>query len=148
MINYSSLNDAWGKKEIYKKKPEQKSETTQESLPTKQENFEKSVTNPAPTTSLDIKKDIFIETPFFETFQSCNMMEHITNCPECVNKLKEMFSQPKTITLPGCNIKISKDVLQVIFVIIIICIILLILSIFTEKNIPPAYNKYMYMPYY
>ncbi len=137
MINYSTINDAWGNKEIYKKNNDKKVE-------------KKSQTPEPTTTSVDIKKDIFIEPPVFENFSSCNMMEHISNCPECLQKMKELFSptHSETITLPGCNIKISKDVLQVIFVIIIICIILLILSIFTEKNIPPAYNKYMYMPYY
>jgi hypothetical protein len=148
MINYSSINDAWGKKDIYKNNTEKKTKPDNNSPPVQQA--------PEPTKELDIKKEIFIETPYFENFSSCNLMEHITNCSECKEKFKniskEMFGQTnETITLPGCNIKISKSALNVVFVLIIICIILLFISIITENktSLPPAYsNKYMYMPYY
>ena len=146
MINYSSINDAWGKKDIYKNNTEKKTKPDNNSTPVQQE----------PTKELDIKKEIFIETPYFENFSSCNLMEHITNCSECKEKFKniskEMFGQTnETITLPGCNIKISRSALNVVFVLIIICIILLFISIINENktSLPPAYsNKYMYMPYY
>ncbi len=141
MINYSTINDAWGNKEIYKKNDDKKVETKCQT-PTPE---------PTPTTSIDIKKDIFIEPPVVENFSSCNMMEHITNCPECLNKMKELFTPThgETITLPGCNIKISKDALKVVFVLIIICIILLFISIINKKDLPPAYSyKYQHMPYY
>jgi hypothetical protein len=162
MINYSSINDAWGKKEIYKKKPEAKTEIKTEikTQPEAKENIsEQKKTN-------DIKKNIFIESlPYenyehyehyehngnYEHFSSCNVIEHITNCPDCKNKFikfsKEMFSENNTITLPGCNIKISRESLKIIFIIIIISIILLVISIINEKTSMPAFNKYMYMPY-
>ncbi len=147
MINYSSINDAWGKKDIYKNNKETKIKTDANSKAIQQA--------PVPTKELDIKKEVFIESPSFENFSSCNLMEHIKNCSECKEKFKsiskEMFGQTnETITLPGCNIKISKDALKLLFVLIIICIILLFISIVTEKktDIIPAYgNKYMYIPY-
>lgn len=162
MINYSSINDAWGKKDIYKnnnkkinsanndsKSNQPLSEQVKPQVPVKVQ-----VPEQVPAKALDIKKDIFIENPFFENFSSCNFMEHIKNCSECKEKFKnfsqEMFGQTnQTITLPGCNIKISKDTLKVVFILIIICIILLFISIITEnKTCPsPYYNKYMYMPY-
>jgi hypothetical protein len=162
MINYSSINDAWGKKEIYKKKPEIKSQSEINEIKVKEKY------TPEQVTKHDIKKNIFIESlpnehyehnehnGNYEHFSSCNVMEHITNCPECKNKFmkfsQEMFSQTNnTITLPGCNIKISRDALKIIFILIIISIILLFISIINEKKaIPmpaPAFNKYMYMPY-
>lgn len=151
MINYSSINDAWGKKDIYKNNKDQKIKPDNNSMSNQQ------VPIPVPIKeSNSEKKEIFIESPYFEKFSSCNVMEHITNCPECKEKFKniskEMFGQTsETITLPGCNIKLSRDSLKVIFGLIIICIILLLISIITEYRTPvspPAFNKYMYMPYY
>jgi hypothetical protein len=159
MINYSSINDAWGKKDIYKNNKIHSVNNNSKSNQPLSEQVKTIVPMPAKVPeqvqALDIKKDIFIETPFFEKFSSCNFMDHIKNCSECKEKFKnfnqEMFGQTnQTITLPGCNIKLSKDTLKVVFILIIICIILLFISIINENKMCPTpayYNKYMYMPY-
>ena len=94
-------------------------------------------------------KNNIVEHPVIEKFQSCNVIEHIINCSECRNKLKNLFTienNNQIITLPGCNIKISKESLKILFILIIICIILLFISIITDKPVHSA-NKYMYLPY-
>ncbi len=153
MINYSSINDAWGKKEIYKKKQELNNSELNNSQNNNIQNNNTQNNNTQNNniqnnnTQDNMKNNIVLEHPTIEKFQSCNVIEHIANCNECRNKLKYLFTQNnEMITLPGCNIKISKDTLKILFILIIFCIILLFISIINDKQVP-ALNKYMYLPY-
>ncbi len=153
MINYSSINDAWGKKEIYKKN------VSIENNNSVSNTVSNTVSNKIEIPNISKKKDIFVETPAVEHFQSCSTMEHITNCPECKNKIMELFKQhnkkSKTINILGYKFKISKTTLNILFILIIICIILVVISIIQEKtniftdqcNKNLVSNKYMHMPY-
>ncbi len=135
MINYSSINDAWGnkEKEIYKNNESQNIETLN-NQPQRCEN--KQIEHFEVTTQP----------------KSCALMNHIKECSECRMKMAEMFTNTdnsntckKTINILGLKINITNDVLKVLFLIIIIAIFILLLSIinlsFTKTN-----TKYVVLP--
>lgn len=135
MINYSSINDAWGnkEKEIYKKNESQNIETLnnqpQRCENKKIENFEVT-TQPKP----------------------CALMNHIKECSECRMKMAEMFTNTdnsntckKTINILGLKINITNDVLKVLFLIIIIAIFILLLSII-NLSFAKTQTKYVVLP--
>ena len=192
MIQYSSINDAWGNKEMYKKNtinnidgfsnkqlinksidipkqietfiqpksqevepvipqqvvlPQQKVETFSQQqvlLPQKVETFSQQ------QVLLPQKVETFVpQQPILHQYQhqhqehfnnvqpitamrtSCNFAEHLRNCEHCRNSLSEYFDNDNsisTINIFGLKIKITKDVLKIIFVIIIVLIFIIILS--------------------
>lgn len=134
MIIYSSINDAWGNKEIYRK-----NESQIESL------------NNQPQRCENKKIETFEVTT---QAKSCALMNHIHECSECRMKMAEMFTNTdnsnickKTINILGLKINITNDVLKVLFIIIIIAIFILLLSIINLSFIKKtAETKYIVLP--
>ena len=133
MINYSSINDAWGNKEIYRKNESQNIEhinnQPQKCENKKIEHFD--VTQP----------------------KQCVLMNHIKECNECRMKMAEMFTNTdtsntckKTINILGLKINITNDVLKVLFLIIIIAIFILLLSII-NLSFSKTQTKYVVLPH-
>lgn len=126
MINYSSINDAWGHKETFKKNINPISETNIKVEPPKKEIV------------LTETKETFI-TP-----SSCKMTEHFDSCPKCLNKLKEMFSDAPVVSdyIEIFGFKIPKNIIQILLIIIIIIIFILLLSMvnFPMKQSNIKYN--------
>ncbi len=131
MINYSTINDAWGNKEIYRK-----NESQIEPLNNESQKCQKKV----------------------ETFEvtaqskSCSFINHIKECEECRMKMSEMFTNTdnsnickKTLNILGLKINITNDVLKVLFIIIIIAIFILLLSIINFSFIKTQ-TKYVVLP--
>jgi hypothetical protein len=133
MINYSSINDAWGHKETFKKNINPISETN---------------------VKVEPKKEIVL-TETKETFitpSSCKMTEHFDSCPKCLNKLKEMFSDAPYVSRGAQYLSddyieifgfiIRKNIIQILFIIIIIIIFMLLLSMvnFPMKQSNIKYN--------
>jgi hypothetical protein len=189
MIQYSSINDAWGN---YKKntldnyvqnKVENKIEPQIENFKPNIENIinpepkidiiknieniENKILNSEP--KLDTKKEVLdhhilemndidkFET--FEKFENCSFAEHLGNCKKCRDKLGEYFTNGEEtvyseINLFGLHIKITKDVLKVIFIILLILILVLTVSTINMsfKNTEMKYYMMqppnMYRPYY
>jgi hypothetical protein len=137
MINYSSINDAWGHKETFKKTTNPISETNVKVEPKKE----------IVLTETKETKETFI-TP-----SSCEMTEHFESCPKCLNKLKEMFSIAPVVSIDNAQylsdnyIKIfgfviPKNIIGILFIIIIIIIFMLLLSMvnFPIKQSNIKYN--------
>jgi hypothetical protein len=143
MIHYSSINDAWGNKEIYKNNKEDFSQNNNKpsvtintnSQPIKNENNVKKIENEhfSPTTTTTMGTD------------HCMMAEHMKNCPECKKKLSEMFTNSdnnREIKICGFTINLTKDVLKIIFIILLI---LISVNLFSLINILfPEKPMYLY----
>ncbi len=138
MINYSSINDAWGYKEIYKKNTLDNIENQSNKKQNIVENNTNN-TNPQKTEHFNemIKTD-------------CALMEHIKSCETCKNKLAKIFenfdnSSGPEINILGLKLHITKDVLKLIFILLIILIFIILLSIinFPFKN---SELKYLVVP--
>lgn len=139
MINYSSINDAWGYKEIYKKNTLDNILNQSNEKPKIQQVIE-------PIESPIIKKEHFND--MIKT--DCALMEHIKTCETCKNKLAELFGNSDNSSGPELNIfglklHITKDVLKLIFILLIILIFIILLSIinFPFKN---SELKYLVIP--
>ncbi len=120
MIQYSSINDAWGNKEMFrKKKPSLLPKINYDTNEKKETVIVEKITNSSTP----------IET---KPVNECNAFEHMMNCPKCLNKIKEKFTQsniPKyEVYMFGFKIVITKEILQAIFIFLILCIFLLFLS--------------------
>jgi hypothetical protein len=169
MIQYSSINDAWGNKEIYKKNTinnidiskqidgfKQKVETFVNPQPVqKVETF----VNPQPVQKVETfvnpqpiipNNEHFVSTTTLPS--TCNFAEHFKTCEHCRNSLSEYFENNNTSSLSiidifGLKINITKDVLRVIFVIIIVLIFIIILStINVSLQDTKMHMKYYMMP--
>jgi len=167
MIQYSSINDAWGNKEIYKKnslnnfngfnnsKPEDKI-VSQKNTP-----IEKPIDKPIIITNVpqnvpqtivqNIAPNNIINKEHFEPVTStinstCNFAEHFKNCEHCRNSLSEHFNNDSSMsTIFGINI--SKDILRIIFIILVVLIFIIILStINISLNNPQMNMKYYMVP--
>lgn len=128
MIHYSSINDAWGNKEIYKNNKETFSQNTKPDI----------------IKPVEIIKVLPVKNEHFTNMQDCNVVEHIKNCPECKKKLSEMFTNTdnsKEINLFGFKINLTKDVLKII---LIILLILITVNLFSLIN-TVFENKPMYL---
>ena len=150
MIHYSSIKDAWGKKDMFKNNtPLSKSFepasncNTQVNKPTTQsETFTQNNTIKYEVPQV-VQPQVVqqIQQTLNEHFaqNNCGFMEHIQNCPFCMGKMKEHFAETSTGVLPeqpisivnifGFKINITKDVLKVLFIIILIVIFILLLRI-------------------
>jgi hypothetical protein len=163
MIHYSSINDAWGNKEIYKNNKESftQSFTQSNTIPIVPIPIVP-INNPAQSTNnQDNVKPIEHFAPTTSTnVQYCSTIEHINNCPECKKKLSEMFKNSdnnREIKIFGMTINLTKDVLKIILIIILILITVNLFSlinvVFQDKPMylyqpQPAMNtmmKYAYM---
>ena len=158
MIQYSSINDAWGNKETYKKnalnnlegfnsKPLEKfvSEKTQQES-----------NNIAPIEKPSIIPNItpnnIINKEHFEPIlinSKCSFAEHLKTCKYCKNSLTEHYENDNNtqINIFGFKINITKDVLKVIFILLIVLIFIIILStINISLNYPKTDMKYYMVP--
>ncbi len=133
MINYSSINDAWGNKEIYRKNESQ--------------NIEHLNNQPQKCANKQIEH---FEATTKST--SCALMNHIKECSECRMRMAEMFTNTdtsntckKTINILGLKINVTNDVLKVLFLIIIIAIFILLLSII-NLSFKKTEIKYVVLP--
>ncbi len=146
MIHYSSINDAWGNKEIYKNNKEKFTQSN----PIQAAPINAPIN--APIQPINNVKPI-------EHFNNCTMVEHIENCPECKKKLSEMFKNSdnnREIKIFGFTINLTKDVLKMILIILLILITVNLLSlintVFPEKPIyvlpPPPQNAISQMMKY
>jgi hypothetical protein len=203
MIQYSSINDAWGNKETYKKY--NKGETFQNTT-LKKESFQnnnlvdhhtnikevnepvnkpvdKPVSQPIQVINEPINETLvqpvnqpinkvvsepftnnhhqqnmhhkFIERFYQNENRPCNIIEHLKNCPECVEKMRELFTNNNDednyiyskINIFGLKINITKDVLKIVFILLIVLIFIVFLSII---NVPLIGNnsssKYYLVP--
>ena len=157
MIQYSSINDAWGNKEMYKKntinnidgfanklftnEPPKQIDTFIQQLP-KVETF---VSQQLP------KVETFNDVLSTSTMSSpCSFAEHLKSCDHCRNSLLEYFdngNSVSTINIFGLKINITKAVLKIIFVIIIVLIFIIILStINISLKDTSSHMKYYIMP--
>ena len=166
MIQYSSLNDAWGNsnKEIYKKIINKDinnidSLVSTSTSPTNMIKQDKEIViqedkphiiqeDKANLIQHIISSDIKIEKMLDscktdEIVNSCNInnnyiQNHITTCKPCRDKLKLLFKND--------NIKINKNILQIIFVLLIFIILLILISlckkIFNNTDTIKYNNKY------
>jgi hypothetical protein len=145
MINYSSINDAWGNKEIYKKKYIESSSNNIVDTP---------VNNIVDTIDNNILKkpvDNIVNTVVNkEHFNNCNMVEHLQNCEECKKKIIDLFTnENKYSEVNIFNIKftVKKDILKIIFIILIVSIFIILLSSinisFSKNNLYNSQMKYM-----
>lgn len=169
MIQYSSINDAWGNKEIYKKnalnnfegfnnsKPVEKF-VSQKNTPVNDIHIAPIIEKPIIVQNIAQNKEHFEPAPINPaadtatyinnyTSKSCSFAEHLKNCEHCRNSLTEYFendSSVSTINIFGLKINITKDVLKVIFIILIVLIFIIILSTINFS----LNNSRMNMKYY
>jgi hypothetical protein len=145
MIHYSSINDAWGNKEIYKNNKEHFSQNDNKPVvpintpiqPINNENNVRKIENEhfSPT------------TPTTTGTGNCTMIEHMENCPECKKKLSEMFKNSdnnREIKICGFTINLTKDVLKIILIILLILITVNLLSLI--NTLFPDKPMYLYPP--
>ena len=163
MIQYSSLNDAWGNsnKEIYKKND---NKVTSQSTPILQN-------EPTDISCNLTQTNIVLNTE--KLTNSCKddhvNINHINSCKQCQDKLKQVFwnnTSPNNTspnnnipnnTSPNNNIpnnyitnnyiQINRNILKIIFILLIFIIFVLFISICKSigkggKTIPNANNKY------
>ena len=165
MIHYSSIKDAWGKKDMFKNNiPSGKFTNIYESATncktqtpniqptsppetfTQKETIKYDAQTIAQTIAQNIEQPIEQPIEHF-TQNNCAFMEHLQNCPFCMGKMKEHFADPistsapeekpiSTINLFGFEINITKDVLRILFVIILIVIFILLL-----RMVNVSFNK-------
>ncbi len=156
MIQYSSINDAWGNKEMYKKntlnnidnfsnksimnepqKKEQKEQLSQlpqepiETKPAVDTNQILSNNNPVINKIKLLNSSEHFDTSTTRPLSPCSFAEHFKTCEYCRNSFGEYFNNDNSIAnidIFGLHIKITKDVLKVIFVIIIVLIFIILLS--------------------
>ena len=141
MIQYSSINDAWGNKEMFRnKKP---------SLLPKINYDTPNLTPILTPTSTPTPTPIPIQNKSVEkmTNKKCDNFEHMMNCPKCFNKLREKFSQSAVnkykVNIFGLKINITKEILQAVFFFLILCIILLLVSSFNTSTESTAIKYYI-----
>lgn len=176
MIQYSSINDAWGNKEIYKKNTLNNMDGFNNSKPVEtfvspkvtqelqkpqeiQEHEKPQVSNNIPQIIETSNKEHFEPMPLNNTHlqnlpnlqnSSCSFAEHLKNCEHCRNSLTEYFDTDSAvahINIFGLKINITKDVLKVIFVILIVLIFIIILStINISLNDQKMHMKYYIVP--
>ena len=137
MIQYSSINDAWGNKEMFRnKKPSL--------LP--KINYDIPTPTPPPPTSPPTPTPQPVEK-LTNTQSKCDNFEHMMNCPKCFNKLKERFTQSSInkyeVNIFGLKINITKEILQAVFFFLILCIILLLVSSFRNSTEQTAVKYYI-----
>jgi hypothetical protein len=163
MIQYSSINDAWGNKETYKKnalnnlegfnsKPLEKfvSEKTQQ-----ESNNIAPIEKPSiiPNIIPNITPNNIINKEHFEPIlinSKCSFAEHLKICEDCRNSLTEHYENNNNaqINIFGFKINITKDVLKVIFILLIVLIFIIILStINISLNYPKTNMKYYMVPH-
>ena len=174
MIHYSSIKDAWGKKDMFKNNIHSgkftniyESATNCQVQPMVQPMVQPT-TQPETFTQKDsIKYDIHPQPQVMQPViqphvvnehfaqNSCAFMEHLQNCPFCMGRMKEHFSETTTSVVPeipisiinifGFEINITKDVLKVLFIIILIVIFILLLRM-VNVSFKKANNKYLNIP--
>jgi len=138
MIQYSSINDAWGhsNKEIYKKNINNNISDT--------ENIDYTTVVKEPI-KIEQKEPIKIEQNE-EMTNTCDkfsneMIIHIRSCEKCRNKFKSFENDNVKLNLNGIEININRNILKIIFLILIFIILLIIISLFKNNN-NNKYNKY------
>ncbi len=172
MIHYSSIKDAWGKKDMFKNNISSgKFTNTLEPVTNCQTSIkEQNVQPTSPPETFVVKESINllenIKKNEHFTENNCAFMEHLQNCPFCMAKLKNTFTENftssiredfiettssvidkpiSTINLFGLEINITKDVLKVLFIIILIIIFILLLRM-VNVSFKNTNNKYLNMP--
>jgi cellulose synthase/poly-beta-1,6-N-acetylglucosamine synthase-like glycosyltransferase len=154
MIQYSSINDAWGhsNKEIYKKNinnnisdTENIDYTTVVKEPIKIEQKEPIKIEQKEPIKIEQKEPIKIEQNE-EMTNTCDkfsneMIIHIRSCEKCRNKFKSFENDNVKLNLNGIEININRNILKIIFLILIFIILLIIISLFKNNN-NNKYNKY------
>lgn len=143
MIQYSSINDAWGNRDINKKTLN---------------NIEKKFIKPS--VNYELKEEIKPNTPinhhekFINEQSNCSFTEHLKTCENCKKIIAEYFAGSentntndniKTIKIFGFKLNITTDVLKVIFIIIIIIIFVLLLSMINISFKPNNSEMKYYM---
>jgi hypothetical protein len=138
MINYSSINDAWGNKEIYKKN---------------NTNISPVNIQPVNIPPVNIQPvNIPVVYDVVEKFtDKCELLDHIINCEKCKNKMVELFAneQPQqTMPINIFGLNVTNDVLKILFIIIICVIFVLLLSMVNSSLTKPVVSemKYFVMP--
>jgi len=166
MIQYSNINDAWGNKEIFKKKvlnnyvekpaDIKPSEIPQSNKPIKHEQIiTTTITNPNsnsnPITNNPINNPIN-NGNLNEHFKACSFAEHFKQCESCRNSMIEQFnnSNKAKVNIFGMKFLISREILKIIFIILIVLIFMILLSLVNlpikeEIRITPAHMKYLMM---
>ena len=168
MIHYSSINEAWGNKEIYKNNKESFTQSNTkpivskpiDSIPIDSKSIDSIPIVSIPQVPINISSQSTNNVKPIEHFQNCSTIEHIENCPTCKKKLSEMFKNSdnnREIKIFGMTINLTKDVLKIILIILLILITVNLLSLinFSFQDKPmylyqpqPAMNnmmKYAYM---
>ena len=166
MINYSSINDAWGNNSMYKKNIHETIDI---------------ITPPQIDTNIPIINNIINNLPkvnlpevnlpevnlpevnlpkvnlpeannlehFSDTINNCNISEHLKNCEDCRNKILELFSDSNNdyseINLFNYKFSIKKDILKIIFIGLIIIIFFILLSLI-NISFKTSQMKYFMLP--
>jgi hypothetical protein len=146
MIQYSSINDAWGNKEMFKNKKPSVTPKINYDTPMKKEEIIK--TEPSQEAFTEQFTDVISKKD--EQKVTCDAVDHLLNCDKCLKKLKEKFSNKKNIKNYEINLFnykfiITKEILQGVFVFLILCIFLLLLSSINQ-SLKPTDMKYYVLP--
>jgi hypothetical protein len=143
MIQYSTINDAWGNKQIYRKNTIDN--FTNKQITKNEESVAETVAEPVVQNAVPAAQPILIEKPYKEHFNnnSCSYTEHLKNCEHCRNQLREYFDNSAPIKIYG--IHITKDMLKIIFIILIILIFIILLSMI-NISFNDAHTKYIMVP--
>jgi hypothetical protein len=150
MIQYSSINDAWGNKDINKKSINNIEKFIDKPLmKNKEPNIDKPVINiekMVPQNHINLNKEKFVDEP-----SNCSYTEHLKTCENCRKKITEFFnsetSNTKEINIFGLiKFNLTTDVLKVIFVILLIFIFVLLLSMINISFKTNTAMKYYMIP--
>ncbi len=122
MIQYSSINDAWGNKKTLN-------------------NIEKNIAKPSVNYQIQDEKEIITpviekknhDEKFVNKQSQCSFTEHLKTCENCKKIMVDYFTNNenniKKINIFGLiKFNLTTDVLKVIFIILIIIIFILLLS--------------------
>ena len=138
MINYSSISDAWGNK-TYRNNKMVNNTNSEKFTTTVETKVDKQVDKQIDNQVNNVKQ-------LHESFNGCNMVDHLKNCAECKKKLQEFFiNSDNSNDVNFFGITFSKDIGKIIFIIIIVIIFILILSII-NFSIKQSQMKYIISP--
>ena len=138
MIQYSSINDAWGNKDINKKTINNIEKFIEKPSNQEKTNISPQIISPQiispPMISPQIISPPMINKEHFTSDVSyCSFTEHLKTCEKCKKNMAEYFTNPgnntREINLFGLiKFNLTTDVLNLIFIILIILIFVIILS--------------------
>ncbi len=146
MIQYSTINDAWGNKEIYKKNNIDNFQNKEiNNIKPQNESVIIQPQNNLVVPPIVENQNIHVNNELFNN-TSCSFAEHLKNCQHCRNSLAEYFNNDTNQKINVFGINITKDLLNIIFIIIIILIFIILLSMINISLKDNKSMKYFMLP--